>query len=138
MDINKYYIAVYSKCLLEEVEPSNNHDDLIASIFDNTTFYEKKFYLAHIKETTRYQYTPEDLSYLAKDDEFDETDYENIKLEEGEWIEDICELKVIFFDEETGEEIDGIEFLENQGLECYLAETGSIKFASWCEKEDIK
>jgi hypothetical protein len=137
MDINQYYIAVYSKCLLEEVEESNNNDDLITSILDNITFYEKKFYLAHIKEKTRYQHTPEDLSYLAKDDEFDETDYENITLEEGKWIEDICELKVIFFDDETCQEIDGIEYLENKGLFYYLAESGSIKFASWCEKEDI-
>jgi hypothetical protein len=136
MEIKQYYFALYSKALLEENEPIKNEN-----IFpDNIKFYEKRFYCAHIKKTTYETCDPEELSFLAKDDESDENDYENddITLDEGEWIENLNKSKVVCTHPETGEEVDGILYLEENKLYYYLAETGITKFASWCNKEDMQ
>ena len=141
MEIKQYYFAVYYEALLEENEPSKYDNDYISSIFDNITFYEKRFYLAHIKETTYEEYDTEELSILAKDGEFDEidndNDNDNITLDAGEWIENINESKVVCKHPETNEEVDGIKYLEYKGLYYFLAETGMLNYSSWCNKEDI-
>ena len=138
MEIKQYYFAVYSKALLEENEASKHDDDYISTILDNTVFYEKRFYLAHIKESTYENSEPEELSFLAKDDNLDESDEKDDNtLDEGEWIENICESKVVCTHPETGKEVDGIQYLEEKGLYYDLSETGMIKFSSWCNKEDI-
>ena len=120
-----------------EDELSEDDDDYASSIFDNVTFYEKRFYLAHIKESTREKYGPEDLLFLAKENEFDETDDYHIKLDEGEWIENVNESFVVCIDPETNEEVDGIEYLKNNGLYYFLAETGIIKYSIWHNKDYI-
>ena len=135
MEIKQYYFAVYSKALLEE----NRRGDVAergATILDNTVFYEKRFYLAHIKESTYENSDPEELSFLAKDDNLNEKEDDDT-LDEGEWIENIYESKVVCTHPETGKEVDGIQYLEEKGLYCDVAETGMIKFSSWCNKEDI-
>ena len=136
MEIKQYYFALYSKALLEENEPNTNE-----IIFpDNIKFYEKRFYCAHIKQSTYETADPEELSFLSKDDESDENDYENddITLDDGEWIENLNESKVVCTHPETGEEVDGIQYLEDNKLYYYLAETGITKFATWCNKDDMQ
>ena len=144
MEIKKYYIAAYAKALLEEdekdeheedEEDEDDEDDI--SIFENITFYEKRFYLAHIKESTHEKYEPEELLFLAKENEFDETPDYHIKLDEGEWIENVNESCVVCIDPETNEEVDGIEYLEKNGLYYFLAETGIIKYSIWHNKDCI-
>ena len=79
MEIKQYYFAVYSKALLEE----NRRGDVAergATILDNTVFYEKRFYLAHIKESTYENSDPEELSFLAKDDSLNSNLIPNLKI----------------------------------------------------------
>ena len=136
MEIKQYYFALYSKALLEENEPNTNK-----TIFpDNIKFYEKRFYCAHIKQSTYETCDPEELSFLSKDEESDENDYENddITLDDGEWIENLNESMVVCTHPETGEEVDGIQYLADNKLYYYLAETGITKFATWCNKEDMQ
>ena len=136
MEIKQYYFALYSKALLEENDPSTNE-----TIFpDNIKFYEKRFYCAHVKQSTYETCDPEELSFLAKDEETDENDYVNddITLDDGEWIENLNESKVVCTHPETGKEVDGIQYLEDIKLYYYLAETGITKFTSWCNEEDMQ
>ncbi len=134
MDIKKYSIAVYSDALLEEDEPSENDDCSVSSIFDNISFYEKRFHVAYIKESTHDKYSPEDLVLLSKENKTDETPSSHIILDEDEWIENISESMVVCNDPETYEEVDGIKYLEEKGLFYFLAETGPMLYSIWCDE----
>lgn len=119
MEIKQYYIAVYRTATLERSDETDESVDK-SEILDEITFYEKRYYCAHIKESTYETSDPEELSHLARDDESegdgDEDEDENeVTLEEGEWIEDLSESVVVCTHPETEEEVDGIEYLEGKG-----------------------
>jgi len=132
MEIKQYYIASYAKASLEEEEPSEYDEDYVSSIFENVEFYEKRIYLAHIKDSTREKYQPEELVLLAKESESDETPNNHITLDEGEWIENVNESSVVCTNPDTYEEEDGIQYLSLvYGLQYFLAETDSMEYAVW-------
>lgn len=144
MEIQTYYFALYSKALLEKNPDEGENvsigltEDYISSFLDNINFFEKRFYCAHVKQSTYENYDQEALSFLAKDTENDMNDENDITLDKGEWIEDLSESKIVCTHPDTGEEVDGIQYLEDNGLYYFLAETGITKFSSWCDKEDLQ
>lgn len=117
-EIKLYYIASYALATLEENEPAQH------TKIDNIIFYEKRFYLAHIKESTRekYELEPEELILFVE---------EEGGLDDGEWIEDMNESTVVCIHPQTQEEVDGIEYLEDKGLDYFLAETAKMEYAVW-------
>ena len=56
----------------------------------NIKFYEKRFYCAHIKQSTYETCDPEELSFLAKDDESDENEDESDKDWQDALKEAVC------------------------------------------------
>ena len=134
MEIKKYYIEVYSEAVLEEDEPSEHDESYVSSVMDSVSFYEKRFYLAHIKESTRKKYSTDELIVLSKENKSDETPCSDIILEEDEWIENVNESMVVCVHPETDEEVDGIEYLRDKGIFYFLAETWSMTYSKWSDE----
>ena len=140
-EIKEYYFALYLKAILNYENDNDNDNENTSSIIDDLTFYEKRFFCAHLYNSTyEKMYDCEELALFAKYDIKEENDYisNNIKLNENEWIEDICDCKIIVTDPDTGKEVDGVIYLENKGFsDICIEESGITKFSSWCDKSDL-
>ena len=97
-EIKPYYFALYARATLE-VEGNENEAE---EKYEDTKFYEKRFYCAHFSKNTFEKYNTDDdaeeLAFYAKDD-YEESEPFN----PGEWIEDLHDSIVVAvtFNDET-------------------------------------
>ena len=136
-EITNYYFALYAKAGLQIFTKKLQKE---STRFDNMTFYDKQYYCAHVYPSTHKTIDDcEELFFFAKDDEDDENDYKSrrITLKEGEWVEDIHDCKLVCIHPHTNKEVDAYEFLEKKGYTCDWSESGSTKFASWVDEDDL-
>ena len=154
--VNKYYFASYAKAILElsTTDNGDNGDNDIDheyaspldDLFCDLRFYEKRFYCAHLRSVTfehKNDDDAEELLHFSKDCESDENDYvsNKIKLRPNEWIEDLSSSSIVCFGldcDDDRKEIDGLQYLKNQGYNYEWVESGIIKFATWCNKSDVR
>ncbi len=130
MEIINYSFVTYSKVVLELNEKSDAPFDFESSPL---IFYEKRFYRAHIKASTREAYSDnvEDLLPFAKENEEDENSDDDYPFEEGEWIEDVQDSMLVCMEAFSEVEIDGTDYLENLGYSYFIAETEPVKYSNW-------
>ena len=119
-EIKPYYFALYARATIEMEDNDDSEEE-----YEDTKFYEKRFYCAHFTIETYEKYCTDDdaekLALFAIDEYEESTDF---KI--GEWIEDLHDSIVvgITFNEETD-----VNLLF--GDKEYGYETGMVKFATW-------
>jgi len=140
-EITQYYFALYAKAG-REIFPSmktRSGTRVPTDKFDHMVCYDKSYFSAYLYPSSYDAFSHDDceeLSMYAKDCEEDIAD-KCPYLKKGEWIQDLHDCKLVCLHPETEEEVDAYEYYESLGYEVDWTESGSIKFSSWCDEEDL-
>ena len=136
-NITPYYFALYAKAGLQIFTKKTQKE---TQRFDDMTFYDKEYYCAYLYPSTYEAIDDcEELFFFAKDLEEDVNPYKSrhITLQEGEWVKDLHDCKLVCVHPKSRKEVDAYEFLEKKGYTCDWSESGCTKFASWVEESDL-